>query len=76
MGHRSSLCRGSRFDSQESIFRFPGNHINISPDPLSQSGIHQIGYARLEIRVLPAREVIIYNTMNMQLRNAHFSIQT
>jgi hypothetical protein len=49
-----------------SIPEKPGNHINISPDPLRQSGVHytlgvhQLGYARLEqIRVLPAREVTI-----------------
>jgi hypothetical protein len=31
----------SPLDSRESIFRLPGNHINISPDPLRQSGVHR-----------------------------------
>jgi hypothetical protein len=38
----SPLCRESGespLDSRESIFRLPGNHINISPDPLGQSGV-------------------------------------
>jgi hypothetical protein len=50
MGHRSPLCEGKPVDSRESIFRLPGNHINISPDPLSQSGVHPFGFVffRLE----------------------------
>jgi hypothetical protein len=58
----------SPLDSRESIFRLPGNHINISSDPLRESGahyklgVHQFGYARLEqIRVLPAREVTVFS---------------
>jgi hypothetical protein len=57
----SPLCRvGNPLSIPATLYLdYPGNRINISPDPLRQSGtLHHTGYARLEqIRVLPARDV-------------------
>jgi hypothetical protein len=63
---------GNLLNSRESIFRLPGNHINISPDTLCQSGVHYSTpiwiYARLEpIRVLPAREVTVLSAITSHI---------
>jgi hypothetical protein len=54
----------SPLDSRESIFRLPGNHINISHTRVECRSIHKFGYARLEqIRVHPAREVTVLSAI-------------